>query len=71
MLIERDRLEVMHANLLILPPEDHDDIEKALTRRLCAGEMVARDGMTKGKIEDFLVARVNGDNDDEPIVVMA
>lgn len=71
MLVERDRLEVMHANLSIVPPEDHDDIEKALMLRLGAGEMAARDGMTRGKIEDFLVARVNVDDDDESIVVMA
>lgn len=30
-LIERDRLEVMHAKLHIIPPEEQDDIEQALT----------------------------------------
>lgn len=45
MLIERDRLEVMHANLHIVPPDDHDDLEKALTLRLGAGELAASDGI--------------------------
>ena len=38
MLVERDRLEIMHAQLHILPPEDHEDIDKALSLRLGAGE---------------------------------
>ncbi|MEP2722599.1 site-specific integrase [Roseibium sp.] len=70
-LVERDRLEVMHADLQIVPPEDHDDIEQALTLRLGASEMAALDGVTKGKVEDFLVARIKPDNDDEPIVIIA
>ena len=70
-LVERDRLEAMHASLHVLPPEDHDDIGKALTLRLGAGEMAAQDGIMQGKIEDFLVARVDPDNDDEDIVVLA
>jgi len=71
MLIERDRLEVMHATLQILPPDDHADIEQALSLRLGASELAAMDGATKGKVEDFLVARIDPDADDEPIVVMA
>ncbi len=71
MLIERDRLEVMHANLHIIPPEDHDDVDKALTLRLGASEMAANDGVAKGKIEDFLIARIDPDNEDDPIVIMA
>jgi integrase len=71
MLIERDRLEVMHANLQILPPDDHAEIEQALSLRLGASELAAMDGATKGKVEDFLVARIDPDADDEPIVVMA
>ncbi len=71
MLVERDRLEVMHANLHIVPPEDHDDVDKALTLRLGASEMAAQDGIAKGRVEDFLVARIDPDDDDEPIVVMA
>ncbi|PIX66844.1 MAG: integrase, partial [Sphingomonadales bacterium CG_4_10_14_3_um_filter_58_15] len=71
MLIERDRLEVMHANLHIIPPEDHDDIDKALSLRLGASESAASDGVVKGKIEDFLIARMDPDDDDEPIVIMA
>ena len=70
-LVERDRLEAMHASLHILPPDDHDDIGKALTLRLGASEMAAQDGALQGKTEDFLVARVDPDNDDEPIVIVA
>ena len=36
-----------------------------------ASELAAMDGITKGKVEDFLVARIDPDADDEPIVVMA
>ncbi|MEQ5789406.1 tyrosine-type recombinase/integrase [Erythrobacter sp. NFXS35] len=71
MLAERDRLEVMHAQLHILAPEDHDDIDKALALRLDASELAAMDGASKGKVEDFLVARIDPKADDEPIVVMA
>lgn len=71
MLVERDRLEVMHAQLHILPPDDHEDIEQALSLRLGASELAAMDGITKGKVEDFLVARIDPEADDEPIVVMA
>ncbi len=70
-LVERDRLEAMHASLHILPPDDHEDIGKALTLRLGASEMAAQDGAMQGKVEDFLVARVDPDNDDEPIVIVA
>jgi len=70
-LIERDRLEVMHAHLQIVPPADHDDVDKALALRLDAGELAATDGVRKGKIDDFLVARINHEDDDDPIVVMA
>lgn len=71
MLVERDRLEVMHAQLHILPPDEHEDIEKALSLRLGASEMAARDGAAKGKVDDFLVARIDPDDDSDPIVVMA
>jgi len=71
MLIERDRLEVMHAQLHILPPEDHEDIDKALSLRIGASELAAMDGAAKGKVEDFLVARIDPDDDNDPIVVMA
>lgn len=71
MLVERDRLEAMHASLHILPPDDNSDIGKALTLRLGASEIAAQDGAMQGKIEDFLVARVDPDNDDEPIVIVA
>jgi len=70
-LVERDRLEAMHASLHVLPPEDHDDIGKALTLRLGASEMAAQDGVMQRKIEDFLVARVDPDNDDKDIMVLA
>ena len=71
MLIERDRLEIMHANLHIIPPEEQGDIDKALSLRLGASESAANDGVTKGKIDDFLIARMDPDDDDEPIVIMA
>lgn len=71
MLIERDRLEAMHASLHVLPPDDHEDIEKALNLRLGASEMAAQDGAMQGRVEDFLVARIDPDNDDEPIVIVA
>ncbi|MEL7691484.1 site-specific integrase [Citromicrobium bathyomarinum] len=71
MLVERDRLEAMHASLHVLPPEDHEDIDKALTLRLGASEMAAHDGAMQGKVADFLVARIDPDNDDEDIVVLA
>ncbi len=70
MLVERDRLEAMHASLHLLPPDDHEDIGKALTLRLGASEMAAQDGAMQGKTEDFLVARIDPDNDDEPIVIV-
>lgn len=71
MLIERDRLEVMHANLHIIAPEDHDDLEDALALRLGASELAASDGIAKGTVEDFLVARTIPDDEDEPVVIMA
>ena len=71
MLVERDRLEAMHASLHILPPDDHEDITKALTLRLGASEMAAQDGAMQGKVEDFLVARIDPEDDDEPIVIVA
>lgn len=71
MLVERDRLEVMHAQLHILPPEDHEVVEQALSLRLGASELAAMDGVTKGKVDDFLVARIDPEADNEPIVVMA
>lgn len=69
--VERDRLDVMHAQLHILPPEDHEDIDKALSLWLGASELAAMDGAANGKVEDVLVARIDPDADDEPIVVMA
>lgn len=70
-LIERDRLETMHASLHILPPEDHDDIAKALSLRLGASEKAALDGAMQGKIEDFLFGRMDPDDEDDPLVIMA
>lgn len=55
----------------IVPPADHDDVDKALALRLDAGELAATDGVRKGRIDDFLVARINHKDDDDPIVVMA
>ncbi|MET3710764.1 integrase [Sphingomonas trueperi] len=70
-MIERDRLAVMHARLHIVPVEDNEDTEKALALRLDAGELAAMDGAVRGKIEDFLVAHIDPEAADEPIVVMA
>ena len=71
MLVERDRLELMHAQLQILPPDDPDEIDRALALRLDASELAAIDGTTHGKANDFLVASLDPDKDDEPILVMA
>lgn len=69
MLVERDRLEMMHANLQIIPPEEQDDIAKALALRLDAGELAATDGIAKGQVDDFLVAHFDPDDDDDPIIL--
>lgn len=69
MLIERDRLEMMHANLQIIPPDEQDDIAKALALRLDAGELAATDGVAKGQVDDFLVAHFDPDDDDDPIIL--
>ncbi len=71
MLEERDRLETMHASLHIVPPDDHDDIGMALSLRLGASEMAAQDGVKNGKIENFLVAHIDPNDDDAPILVLA
>ncbi|MXP14516.1 tyrosine-type recombinase/integrase [Altererythrobacter confluentis] len=71
MLIERDRLVIMHASLHIEPPDDHDDIRKALSLRLGAFETAANDSLTYGKIDDFLIGRMDADDNDDPIVIMA
>ena len=71
MLIERDRLAVMHASLYIQPADDHADNDKALSLRLDASELAAQDGVAKGRVDDFLVARIDPEAEDEPIVVMA
>lgn len=71
MLVERDRLEAMHAGLQIMPPDDHDDVGKSLRLRLGAGEMAANDGVTKGKVDDFLVAHFDPEDDGGPIDVWA
>ena len=71
MLEERDRLEAMHATLHIMPPDDHEDLGKALSVRLGASEMAAHDGMRQGKVDDYLVAHVDMDDEDAPILVLA
>lgn len=71
MLEERDRLETMHASLHIVPPEDHDDIGKALSLRLGASEMAAQDGAKNGKVEDFLIAHLDPDDDEAPVLILA
>lgn len=71
MLVERDRLETMHASLHIVPPDDHDDIGKALSLRLGASEMAAQDGAKNGKVEDFLIAHLDPDDDEAPVLILA
>jgi integrase len=70
-LIERDRLEVMHAKLHIIPPEEQDDIEHALALRLGASEAVARSGAIRGDIEDQIFAHFDPDDDEAPIHLVA
>jgi integrase len=72
-LVERDRLEVMHAKLLTIPPEEQYgvDIKQALDLRLGAGEAAARDGAIRGEIEDQLFAHLDPDDDESPIILMA
>lgn len=71
MLEERDRLEAMHASLHLMPPDDHEDLGMALSLLLGASEMAAQDKMKQGKVDDFLVAHINPDDDDAPIVILA
>lgn len=71
MLVERDRLEVMHATLHFVPRDDNPDPEDALALRLGASELAASDGIAKGVVEDFLVARIDIDDDDAPIELLA
>ena len=71
MLIERDRLEIMQAKLHIETPDDHDDVVKALSLRLGAFETAANNSLQYGKIDNFLIGRMDVDDDDDPIVVMA
>lgn len=70
-LIERDRLEVMHAKLHIIPPEEQDDIEQALALRLGASEAVARSGAIRGDIEDQIFAHFDPDDEESPILLTA
>ena len=71
MLIERDRLEAMHAGLQIVPPEDCADVEMALSVRLEAGELAAGDGVARGQVDDFLVGHTDLEDDNAPIMVVA
>lgn len=70
-LVERDRLELMHAKLQVFPPDDHDDIEQALTLRLNADEVASCDGVAGKRVDDFLTALIDPDDDDAPILLMA
>lgn len=70
-LVERDRLEVMHASLQFIARDDFADVEEALDLRLGVSEMAAADGIAKGVVEDFLVATSPISDDPEvPIEVM-
>ncbi|WP_430388269.1 site-specific integrase [Blastomonas fulva] len=71
-ILERDRLEQLHAELLIAAPDDHDMVEDALKLRLDAGEIANLAAAANGAVDDFLVARVDPDDDpDKPIIVLA
>lgn len=71
-LLERDRLEQLHAQMLVAAPEDHDLIEDALKLRLDAGEIANLSAVANGSIDDFLVTGSSLDDDpDKPMVVMA
>lgn len=70
MLVERDRLEMMHANLQVVGAEDEDNLEQALALRLDADEIANLDGAAKGHVEDFLVAHFDPEDDEKPILVM-
>ncbi len=71
-ILERHRLEQLHAELLVAAPEDHDMVEDALKLRLDAGEIANLAAAANGAVDDFLVARVDPDDDPEkPIVVLA
>lgn len=50
MLIERDRLEIMHANLHIIPPEEQGDIDKALSLRLVPANQQQMTALQKAKL---------------------
>lgn len=71
MLVERDRLEAMHASLHFLPRDDHQEVGKALSLRLGASKMAAQDGAIDGEVDDFLVAHVDPDDDDAEVLVLA
>lgn len=71
MLVERDRLEAMHASLHFLPRDDHHEVGKALSLRLGASEMAAQDGAIGGDVDDFLVAHIDPDDDDADVLVLA
>lgn len=71
-LLERDRLEQLHAQMLVAAPDDHDLIEDALKLRLDAGEIANLSAVANGSIDDFLVTGSSLDDDpDKPMVVMA
>jgi integrase len=70
MLVERDRLEAMHASLHVFSRDDFPDPENALDLRLRASELAASDGIAKGIVDDFLVATSFIGDDDTPIEAM-
>lgn len=71
MLVERDRLEAMHASLHVVARCDYPDAEEALDLRVGISEMVAADGIASGVVEDFLVATSPiSDDPDVPIEAM-
>src|SRR5690606_17670424 len=63
MIVERDRLEVMHAKLQLFGAEDHASVEDALRLHLDGGEIASLDGASNGKTEDFFVAHLDPDDE--------
>jgi hypothetical protein len=70
-LIERNRLEVMQADILCSEAINYIDTEQLLKVHLDGAELANRGGIVKGKVDDFLVAQVDSDNDDGDILLMA
>lgn len=61
----------MQAGILCSEAINYIDTEQLLKVHLDGAELANRDGIVKGKVDDFLVAQLDPDDDDGEIVVMA